>query len=187
MEVRGLVKRFGEKALFEGLSLSFPEGRVSCLSGPSGSGKTTLLRLLMGLETPDAGTILCPRPVSCVFQEDRLVEALGAAGNLRLVCGRGRDGEIAALLTALGLDPASREPVARWSGGMKRRVAIARALAVPFAALLLDEPFAGLDLENTQRAAQVILDMSKGKTVLLVTHEPAQAALMGAQIFSLPG
>ncbi len=183
---RNVRKRFGEKVLFSGLSMSFPSGCVSCLSGPSGCGKTTVLRLLLGLETPDAGEIACPTPISAVFQEDRLIGSLTAAGNLRLVAGRGKDAEIQELLLSLGLDAKSREPVERWSGGMRRRVAIARALTAPFETLLLDEPFAGLDAVSMESAARVILQKAEGRTVLMVTHEEKHAALLGAEIFALP-
>ncbi len=68
---------------------------------------------------------------------------------------------------------------------MRRRVAIARALAVPFDALLLDEPFKGLDGDTRRRTAQVILEEAAGKTILLVAHDPAEAELLEAEVLHL--
>lgn len=179
-------KRFGEQAVFRGLSMSFPPGRVSCVMGPSGCGKTTLLRLLMGLEKPDAGKVLREGTVSAVFQEDRLLDSLSAQGNLRFVVGREKEADIKGVLDELGLGDALDKPVRAFSGGMKRRVAIARALVMAHDILLLDEPFKGLDEEMKARAAQAILRHEAGKTVILVTHEPQEAVLLNAEVFRLP-
>ncbi len=182
----GVSKRFGEQAVFRGLTMAFPSGRASCVMGPSGCGKTTLLRLLMGLETPDAGKVLCEGTLSAVFQEDRLVESLSAQGNLRLILGRDREAEIKGVLAELGLEDALDKPVRAFSGGMKRRVAIARALVMEHDVLLLDEPFKGLDEELKAHAAQAILDHEAGKTVILVTHDPQEAKMLCAELFRLP-
>ncbi len=179
-------KRFGAQAVFSELTVSFPPGRASCVMGPSGCGKTTLLRLLMGLEKPDAGKVLCEGTVSAVFQEDRLLESLSAQGNLRFILGRDREADIKGVLDALGLGDALDKPVRDFSGGMKRRVAIARALISEHDILLLDEPFKGLDGEMRARAAQIILRYGAEKTVILVTHDPQDAVLLSAEVFRLP-
>lgn len=180
-----LSKAFGAQAVFSDFSLSLPIKTTVCLMGPSGCGKTTLLRLLMGLEQPDSGRVHSIHPQSVVFQEDRLLGKLTAQGNLRLVGGRGCEGRANRLLSRLGLGQEGTKPVKEFSGGMKRRVAIARALLVPYELLLLDEPFKGLDIEARQRAAQVILEEARGKTILLVTHDPEEARLMQAQMIQL--
>lgn len=179
-------KRYGGKAVLSGFDLALPEGGRTCLMGPSGSGKTTLVRLLAGLEKPDAGRVASIRPLSLVFQEDRLLAHLSALNNLRFVCGKAREPEARALLGALGLDEAGDKPVCRFSGGMQRRVALARALLFPFSLLLLDEPFKGLDREMRQTAAELILSRCEGKTLLMVSHDEEEAALLGAEIIRLP-
>ena len=181
-------KRFGDKIVFRELNLIFPLGKASCVMGPSGCGKTTLLRLLMGFDLPDSGEVHGIRPISAVFQEDRLLESLTPLGNLRLVAGRGMDGQLMALLGELGLTEGMKKPLRAYSGGMKRRVAIARALLADFELLLLDEPFKGLDGEARSQAAGVILSRTRGKTILLVTHDPAERApaLLEAEVFRLP-
>ena len=182
----GVSKRFGAQTVFHNLSMAFPSGRASCVMGPSGCGKTTLLRLLMGLEVPDTGKALCKGLVSAVFQENRLLESLTAPGNLRFVLGRGKQEAINGILDELELGDAVDKPVKTFSGGMKRRVAIARALIMEHDILLLDEPFKGLDEELKARTAEIILRYEAGKTVVLVTHNPAEALMLGAEVFRLP-
>lgn len=179
-----LSLRFSEQVLFEDFSLDIPTGQVSCLSCPSGCGKTTLLRMLMGLQEPDLGRVHRILPLSAVFQEDRLLPFLSAPGNLRLVAGRGREMEIHHLLARLGLQEGDK-PVRTFSGGMKRRVALARALIVPFELLILDEPFTGLDAAHKEQAAALILEMSKGRTILMASHAAEEARLLGAEMISL--
>ena len=178
--------RFGAQAVFDNFSLSLPAGSASCLMGPSGCGKTTLLNLLMGFLQPDSGSVKTIQPQSVVFQEDRLLPSLSAMGNLRLVTGRKREEEQVALLTELGLGEEQNKPVRDFSGGKKRRVAIARALLADHQLLLLDEPFKGLDVDSRLQAARVIKARSAGKTLVLVTHDPQEAALLSARIYQLP-
>lgn len=181
-----VTKRYGIKTVFESLTVSFQAGQRVCLMGPSGCGKTTLLRLVMGLERPDAGYVSSVDKVSAVFQEDRLLSLQSALGNLRFTLGRGQDERIKSLLFELGLGEDLVTPVGRFSGGMKRRVAIARALMAEYDLLLLDEPFKGLDEENKMKAARVIRRCLNQKTLIMVTHDKAEAGLMDAQVMSLP-
>lgn len=178
--------RYGAQAVLTDYSLELMPGAANCLMGPSGSGKTSLLRLLMGLARPEAGRVHSFGPQAVVFQEDRLLPHLDAPGNLRLVVGRGRDMELRQMLADLGLEAEGYKRVRDFSGGMQRRVAIARALLTPFELLLLDEPFKGLDEESRSRAAEVILDAARGKTLVLVTHDPAEANLLKARVHRLP-
>ena len=175
--VRKLCKSFGDREVLRDLSFAAGPG-ITAVMAPSGSGKTTLLRILLGLERPDSGTVegLAGKRLSAVFQEDRLLEHLSAGGNLRFVLGRDYDAQAArATLDRLGLPDTGAQPVREFSGGMKRRLALARALLAPFDALLLDEPFTGLDRENWERARAAILEAAGDRPVLLVTHDPADA------------
>lgn len=180
-----VTKRFGGETVFDDFSLRLPADRASCLMGASGCGKTTLLHLLMGLERPDSGCVHTIHPQSAVFQENRLLPALSALGNLRLVAGRKREPELAALLAVLGLTDVHDKPVRAFSGGMKRRVAIARALAAEYRLLLLDEPFKGLDEDIRTQTARVIRQHAAGKTILLVSHDREEAALLDAEVIRL--
>ena len=189
MEIRvnHLCKSYNGASVLRDVTFTAGDG-VTCVMAPSGCGKTTLLRILLDLETADSGTVSVPEGCRCaaVFQEDRLLEQLDAAGNLRFILGREYDGaRAAAVLTELGLGDVGGKSVLAFSGGMRRRLALARALLARSDALVLDEPFAGLDGETRQRAWSCILRRRGQRPVLLVTHDEEDAAGLGAQIVRL--
>ena len=186
MEVRveNLWKSYGGKPVLQDVSFVLRPG-VTCVMAPSGTGKTTLLRILLGLERPDRGNVSRCR-WSAVFQEDRLLEQLDAMGNLRFVLGGELDETAAAaLLERLNLAEVGDKKVRDFSGGMKRRLSLARALLAPADALALDEPFTGLDEENRAECLACIREAAMHKPVLLVTHDPEDAAQLGAEVLRL--
>ncbi len=176
---------YGDKKIFEDFSLHIKNGDRIWLSGGSGTGKTTLVRIILGLEKTQKGeiqtnSILKP---SAVFQEDRLLPFKTALQNVMLVA----NNESLALenLKALGLENEVNTKINELSGGMARRVAIARALSVEFDYLILDEAFTGLDKENVILAAKQILKIAKNKPIILITHTPFEAELLGANEIEL--
>lgn len=187
--LKDVSKAYGDNAVLVRFSHTFPAGSVTAIEGRSGCGKTTLLRLIAGLETPDAGAIsgVPEGGLSMVFQEDRLPPQLTAAGCLRAVLKRtpDRDARIDAALVALGLGDALAQPVREFSGGMRRRVALARALLYPSALVLLDEPFKGLDADTRRAAVAFARPLLAGRTTLLVTHDPEDAAAFAAERLQL--
>lgn len=182
-----LCKSFDGNVVIDHLSYTFPGG-ITCILGPSGCGKTTLLKMILGLTVPDHGRILgVPRgPIPTVFQEDRLIEPLSAADNVRLVLPKSHPASaIRDVLEHLGLDAASPQPVREMSGGMRRRVALARALLADGPLVVMDEPFKGLDEETRRKAAALTRSKLTGRTVLIVTHDPDEVALLNANRFDL--
>ena len=183
-----LSKSYHGQVVFSDLSLALSPGNAYCLMAPSGTGKTTLFRILMGLETPDSGTIdgLKNLKISAVFQEDRLLEGYDVLTNLRFVCRqRLSDAELSAYAATLLPQNALSQPVCEFSGGMKRRTAILRAILAPADIVLMDEPFTGLDPETKQQAARMINEYTAGKLLLFSTHSQEDAALLGAEILRL--
>ncbi|GEN81098.1 sulfate transporter [Actinotalea fermentans] len=175
--------------VLDGLDLDLPDGSVTALMGPNGSGKTTIGRLVLGLEHPDAGAVtgLAGRRVAATFQEDRLCEQLTAERNVRLVLDRARAADAVAALRAAGLDDdALAKPVRDLSGGQRRRVAIVRALVAPADVVVLDEPFKGLDTAARERLLALVRERCAGRTLLLVTHDAAEAAALNATVVTLP-
>ena len=185
--IDNLTKSYGSKLALPPFSCTLAAGERVCLLGQSGCGKTTLLRLLLGLESPTGGTVTgLPDRISAVFQEDRLCPSFSAVTNLSLALGRQvPKAEIVALLTELGLGDALAKPVRELSGGMQRRVAIARSLLMNADLFLMDEPFKGLD-EDTRRAVMdTVLVRTEGKTLLVVTHDPEEAAYLGGRVIRM--
>lgn len=187
--LRQIQKSYGEKQVLNNFSFRFPAGETCCILGASGCGKTTLLRLVAGLEKPDSGTIdgISDRRIAMVFQENRLLENITAEKNILLTARRGFSRMDARnLLRALGLEGEAERCVKSLSGGMQRRVAVARALASDYDLLLLDEPLTGLDGGSRGSVLEAIARRSAGRTVLWVTHDPADALRLNARVLTLP-
>ena len=171
---------FGEKQIFENLTLSFSSPGQYAVLGPSGRGKTTLLRLIAGLERPQSGKVILPEDgrIAYCFQEDRLLPFKTVLENIELVCG---DTDTAKCwLERVGLKGEENSYPASLSGGMKRRAALARALAFDAPILLMDEPFRALDSDTHAGMLALVREAAKHKLLILVTHDEADAEGMQA-------
>lgn len=187
IELEGIERRFGETWALRGLELEVPPGRVVGLLGPNGSGKTTAMRILMGVIAADAGTMRYRgRPVGAearrrigympeergLYQSmrahDQLVY-LGRVAGLDRVRARRRATE---LLGRLGLGDRGGEAVERLSLGNRQRVQLAATLMHEPEALVLDEPFSGLDPLAVDDLGSILTDAAaQGRTVLLSSHQ----------------
>lgn len=188
--LRGVTRRFGDQAVLDGLDLTLRGGRVTALMGPNASGKTTAARLVLGLDGPDSGVVEGRDGLRCaaVFQEDRLCGHLSAVENLRLVLPHADWHRVDDELARVGLVGEARtKPVRDLSGGQRRRAAIARAMIVEAEFVVLDEPFTGIDVEAKPLVLDYVRDRAAGRTVLLITHDRAEARALGATIARLPG
>ena len=180
IEIRDLTVTLGGKAVIEHFSAAIPQVGLTYLSGPSGVGKTTLLRVLAGLQAPDRGSVtFTGRPV-LLFQEDRLFPRQTALRQVEAVLPRERKGEAGAWLELTELADAAQKLPGELSGGMARRLALARCLAVEGDLYLLDEPFAGVDLERAKRILARLRAL--GKPILLTGHTPELAELCDRKI-----
>jgi len=189
--VTDLTHRFGAAVALDDVSLTIPDGEFCLLVGPNGSGKTTLVRHFNALLEPDAGTVtvdgtdVLADPLSArtsigmVFQQprDQLVAATVGAdvafGPENLGLDRQEiDRRVASALEAVDLGGRRDDHVDALSGGEQARVAIAGALAMEPSHLVLDEPFAGLDL-RARRSLLSRLDAlhEAGTSVVVVTHD----------------
>jgi NitT/TauT family transport system ATP-binding protein len=188
IQLNHIGKQFNQKVAFKDISLTFLEGRINCLMGASGIGKTTIINIIMGLVKPDEGEVLGTKGkrIAAVFQEDRLIEHWNAVKNVRLVCDRDiSDEEIIRKLSLVEISEDKNKPVSDFSGGMRRRVAIVRALLAKSDLVILDEPFRGLDEELKKRVISYIKQNTKGKTVIIVTHEKEDVNLLEANLIKL--
>lgn len=168
LEFKNVYKSF-ENPVLENLSFLLNEVEKIAISGPSGIGKTTVINLILGISQPDKGVVINNfEKISTAFQENRLIEEISALENLRLVTGKS-DKELKDLLRDLMIEN-SHEKVKNLSGGMKRRVAIARALIYDGDLFLLDEPIQGLDDESRKIVINKILEVTKDKSLILISH-----------------
>jgi thiamine transport system ATP-binding protein len=193
LEIEGLIVRYPG---FEGrYDLVVPAGAMAVIAGPSGGGKSTLLNAIAGFAEPAAGRVrfagtdilgLPPaaRPLSILFQEHNLFPHLTVAQNVglgldpRLRLTRDQHATVEAALADTGLAAFGRRLPGALSGGQRQRVALARALARARPLILLDEPFAALDLDLRGEMVTLVDDLRKrtGATVLMVMHTPEDAA-----------
>lgn len=176
-------KAFGANEVLAGVDFTLPAGQARCLMAPSGSGKTTLFRVMLGLESADAGTVAgcAAGNVAVMFQEDRLCEALTPVENVLLLLPRSTSrAAVGAYLAEILPAECLSQPVRELSGGMRRRVALARAVAYPGALVVLDEPFTGLDAATRRAVIEFILRHRDGRTLLVATHGEEDARLLGA-------
>ncbi len=170
LEIKNLVKTYGDNTVIGGISLTVPGSGIHGIFGPSGCGKTTLLRLIAGLEKADSGEITGTqgKKIAFVFQEDRLIPACTALRNVSLVS----DVETAKrYLKLLHLENDTEKYPGEMSGGMCRRVAIARALAYGGDILILDEPFKGIEKDLKEEVQGIVREYAKTRPVLFVTHD----------------
>lgn len=198
------VRRAYEGAMaLDDVSLTAPDGKVLALLGPSGSGKSTILRLIAGLEPVDAGEIrlgdelvsspgrtVAPetRRIGMVFQDYALFPHLTAANNVAFgldhLSRAERDVEALRWLDRVGLKRRAGAFPHELSGGEQQRVALARALAPKPRAVLLDEPFSGLDpvLRAELRDTTVAALAETKTTTFFVTHDAEEALLVADRL-----
>lgn len=200
-EFRNVCKSFGTKRVLNNVSFVLPDGQHTALIGASGCGKSTLLRLLAGLDTPDTGEILLDgtvisiahkilvlphqRGVSMVFQDLALWPNLSAVENVVLGLGTSLPRAQACqraveTLRLCGIESLRDRCPGSLSGGEQQRVSLARALAPKPRFILLDEPFAGLDLTTKSQLFQEIASMcaNNDSSLLVVTHDLFEAMML---------
>jgi ABC-type nitrate/sulfonate/bicarbonate transport system ATPase subunit len=178
---RGLARE-----VLRDVAFSAAAGEILVLLGPSGIGKSTILRITLGLDPAFDGSLRRPPgSIGVMFQEPRLLPWLTVEENLALVRPDGAQAvDIAALLEHVLLPPVAKLLPSELSLGMARRVSLARSLAVDPDTLVLDEPFASLDIELAAALGARIVERvrRRGTLVLLSTHDVDQALAMASRI-----
>ncbi len=192
---------YGDRVLFDGLTFPLRAGKWTCLLGPSGVGKSTLLRLIAGLlPGSDDSLVTCAdgRPltgrIAYMAQEDLLLPWLDVLGNVTFghrlrrakLTSALRDRALL-LLERVGLGDRLSDRPDTLSGGMRQRVALVRTLLEDRPLVLMDEPFSALDAITRVRLQDLFAELLRGRTVLLVTHDPLEALRLGHRIHVLAG
>lgn len=204
VSLRHVSKIYGEgpaqvKAL-DDVNIDIHPNKFTAIMGPSGSGKSTLLHVLAGLDTPTAGNIVIENTdittlkddalttlrrdrIGFIFQAFNLVPTLNAQDNIELplrLAGRTPDREwINGITDVLGLADRLAHLPSEMSGGQQQRVAVARALATKPAVIVADEPTGNLDSQSSAEVLALLRSSvdELGQSVIMVTHDPASAAI----------
>jgi ABC-2 type transport system ATP-binding protein len=187
LEIEGLTKRYGEQVALDGLTMAVPPGQVVGLLGPNGSGKTTAMRIVFGVIPADAGTVRYRgEPVGIeqrrrfgympeergLYPDMRVLDQLVYLARLAGVSKRDATARAGALLERLGLADRAGDPVERLSLGNQQRVQLAAALVHEPEALVLDEPFSGLDPLAAASLSEIVQEAARaGRTVLFSSHQ----------------
>ncbi|WP_341935417.1 amino acid ABC transporter ATP-binding protein [Microbacterium sp. LWO14-1.2] len=210
IDVRGLVKTFGDNEVLKGIDLTVTAGEVVCVIGPSGSGKSTLLRSVNLLEEPTDGKVFIEgiditdpdvdidrvrTRIGMVFQSFNLFPHLSVLDNLTIAQRRVKKRNKAEseriaheMLGRVGLAEKAKAFPGHLSGGQQQRVAIARALCMNPDMMLFDEPTSALDPELVGEVLQVMRSLAdEGMTMLVVTHEMGFAREVGSRLIFMDG
>ncbi len=192
IEFNGVGKTYptGEHAALTSVDLLIQQGSFTALIGPSGCGKSTAIKLIAGLEGATSGTVVRPDTVAVVFQSGALLPWLTAAQNMELVLKERSltpsqiKRKTRIYLEMVGLDELADKHPRLLSGGQRQRVGLARALAVEPQVLVLDEPFAALDIRTTDQLHQDLLKIWRDfdQTVVMVSHSIDEAVTLADRI-----
>uniref|UniRef100_UPI0035AC0A4B anchored repeat-type ABC transporter ATP-binding subunit n=1 Tax=Streptomyces drozdowiczii TaxID=202862 RepID=UPI0035AC0A4B len=203
LDVRGLTVELGGRLALVDIDLTVGTGELVGLIGPNGAGKTTLLRAVLGLLTPQTGTVLLDgRPaarqrgtIGYVPQRHEFawdfplsVESAVLTGRTHRIGWLRRPGAadreaVEEALELVAMTALRHRPIGELSGGQRQRVLVARALALRPTLLLLDEPFTGLDVPTQELLTALFLQLrGNGRALLMTTHDLPAAADMAGRI-----
>jgi NitT/TauT family transport system ATP-binding protein len=200
---RSTMRTSSSYEVLNGIDLKINEGEFVTIVGPSGCGKSTLLNIIAGLDRPDLGSVLIRGATASsntpstkkimIFQEGALFPWLNVQDNVEFglkiakVPKEKRRQVADRYIEMVGLSKFAESFVYQLSGGMKQRVAIARALSIEPEVLLMDEPFAALDVQTRDLLHEELVGIHKttGKTILFVTHNINEAILLGDRVIVL--
>ncbi len=200
IEIKHLTKKFGDVSVIEDLSMVFEKGKIYGLVGRNGSGKTMLMKHILGFVHATSGSIIVdgkeigkdidlPQNIGAIIENPGFLPEYSGVKNLRLLSMiRGKIGktEVQEAMYTVGLDPASKKHVGKYSLGMKQRLGIAQALMEDPDILLLDEPMNGLDNEGVREIREILLQQKKnGKILVIASHNKEDIDVLCDEIFYL--
>ena len=187
IEVKGLSKSFGKNKVLDDVNIGFAAQRIHGIIGRNGSGKTMLFKCILGMMPFSDGEITVngkrigkdidvPENVGMIIESPGFLAGYSGYANLRLLSRIknviGRD-EITRAIQTVGLDPASRKRVGKYSMGMRQRLCIAQAIMENPSLLILDESMNGLDNRGVGEIRELLLNLkNQGKTILIASHNP---------------
>lgn len=192
-----ISRTFKNLPLLSDVSWTFERGRSYGIKGPNGSGKSVLLRMMCHLAQPDSGRVVIseellspertfPEKIGVIIDRPGYLPHRTGLDNLRYLAGiRGviSEEDILAVMRRLGLDPALRQPVSRYSLGMKQKLAIAQAVMEDQQLLLLDEPFNALDQSSVEVVMKLLQEkQDQGVTIIFTSHQTEEMARLAQEV-----
>ncbi len=212
IEVKGIVKRFGDLEVLRGVDLQIEQGEVVAITGASGAGKTTLLQIMGTLMKSDGGQVMIEgvevsqlrdrklskfrnERIGFVFQFHNLLAEFTAFENICLPGFIGKkdrksvEARAAELLEIMGLTARRDHKPSEMSGGEQQRIAIARALINSPAVIFADEPSGNLDSKTRTEIHRLFFELrdKMGLTVVVVTHDDELAAMSDRKVVMKDG
>lgn len=185
IEIKNLVKSFGNVTVLNNISVSFEQGKIHGLIGRNGSGKTMLMKCICGFVPVSSGEIYVsgkqigndidtPESMGIIIEAPGFLPEYNAYKNLKFLAdikGKVKKTEIRKAIESVGLDPDSKKHVGKYSLGMKQRLGLAQAIMENPELLILDEPMNGLDKEGVADMRKYLLTLKEqGKTMIIASH-----------------
>ena len=189
IEVKNLKKQFQNETAITYRDITFETGKSYMLLGASGCGKSTLLNIIAGILSPTSGSIIIDgeimttksqkekdkyriKNIGYIFQDFKLINEMSVMDNINILRLEGVNTQNAPkILEMLGILEKKNSKIKHLSGGQKQRVAIARAIVKTPEIILADEPTGNLNFAIGEEVIKSLIDISKGKTLIAVTHD----------------
>lgn len=197
--IEHLSKKFGKQEVLKDISLTMEAGKIYGIAGYNGSGKTVMFKCICGLIIPDSGIIRIDEQkvkrgeiltdVGMIIEGPAYLKRKSAYNNLRLlyqIRNKVNKKYLYEILSQVGLDPASKKPVGKFSLGMKQRLGIAQAIMENPSFLILDEPLNGLDKNGIKEMRNFFLEMkNSGKIILMASHNKYDMEVLCDELYEL--
>ena len=200
IQVDYLSKSFGKATVLNNINVSFSKGQIHGIVGRNGSGTTLLMKCICGFLKPTEGTVTVsgkvvgkdveiPEDIGVIIETPGFVTNYSGYKNLKLLASvRGRISreDIEKAMELVNLDPKSRKHVGKYSLGMRQRLGIAQAIMENPKILILDEPMNGLDNDGVKHIRNVLLEMKKqGTTILLASHNREDISVLCDKVYEM--
>lgn len=183
--VEHVTKRFRDQTVLDDVCCSFEDGKIHGIVGSNGSGKTVFMKCICGFLFPDSGRVLIdgkqvgkafdfPPSLGLIIESPGFLPSRSGMGNLKLLAvirHKVKKEDLIRAMERVGLDPALKKPVGKYSLGMRQRLGLAQAIMEDPKLLILDEPFNGLDKHGVAEIRSLLIQLrAEGKTIILSSH-----------------
>lgn len=200
IQIEQVSKSFQERKVLKNISCELNWGQVYGIVGNNGSGKTVLMKCICGLLPYDEGSIRVngkkigkdvdfPEDMGMIIESPGFLPGMTGIKNLKILAAvnhRIQESQIRETMRVVGLDPNLKQPVGKYSLGMRQRLGIAQAIMENQSILILDEPMNGLDNKGVDEIRKLILDLKKeGRSIILASHNREDIQILCDQVYEM--